>query len=759
MAAATGTLMAAALETSGYKGLSIVLAELGVMIGGMGALIYMTCAISAIISVSLMGNYRAAVWFLVGPGLFWWLIDPQVNSSGAEWQYGKTKSQKEVLDVLGAKDSVNAKVPWLFDAYNQLISDLIQSFIGVVTNGDLAKQIKFMSRQRIMDRLFRAELDNPGLLALIHRGIKGACAKEMNNARMIALGNRESEWFTDMNNGSPEYRAAIGEYVSDIKRYDITLDANTPEYNYLYDLFNAVRIEQSKNNFDLNCNSDRTDSNLDIDFTKDGFTPEEVLHRPVSCRQLWCWTGIGLAKEAGQLQKDAEKKYIAKYADGKEEYKNIYEEIWNEIAVKLLPTTVDTSHGTDVSVIPIVVGGILLRKTLLSDTRSGTYQELANHSGVYTRPYNFSVKMTKDQVNDFTQQSHKHTMAQSQRYEMFIFAQVIPYLQGIFLYALAITFPFFALLVVIPGKAMSFFSWFAIWTWVKSWDLGYAIVYVIDDFWWDLMPHSSVYNPDQDTNHGPISILEMAFQHDPAYHLSHYYMIIGVLISAVPVLAAKLVLGSKQAMAGMLVNGLKSMSQKLSGSVANRVAHDQVMRTDYIREKFLRDYVNQRLHQDANSSVTRAKAEADKSTGWGKALKWAGIGALGVAAGVGIAALTIGSGGLLGMAVAGAAAAYYMHGTGINMLRSANNARAKILSSNAELHYFNATQTPEFYTMNAIRSGLSGRGEFWNQTDAPKDAAAALKATEMHLKRQRWSEAARAAANDVVVGVRKFFGF
>ena len=138
----------------------------------------------------------------------------------------------------------------------------------------------------------------------------------------------------------------------------------------------------------------------------------------------------------------------------------------------------------------------------------------------------------------------------------------LPYFQGAFLYILALTFPFFVLILLIPGKASSFFAWMGLWFWVKFWDLGWAFVMVIDDLLWEMMPHSAHYDPGVDPNDSPMTVLETAFTSDPSYSTGFYYNLIGILLTLVPIISAQVFLGSKVVIAQTLLDGAKMMSEK-----------------------------------------------------------------------------------------------------------------------------------------------------------------------------------------------------
>lgn len=768
-----GTLVAAALETAGYQAQAMVLADLGEMLTSLGALFFIGAAVSAMITIGLMGNYRAGAWFFIGPGLFYFVIGTTVTASGSDWQFGAFQGDDErVQEVLDTSPTARP-VSWIFNAYNRLISGLYQDLIGVVTNNNVRAQIMFMTRQRIMDRMFSAQLTNGGLLSLIHSGLQGQCERQLNAARMVAYGNRDLQY-----KGTPAYKDAAA-YLATIAAspnsdYKVKLTEGTPAYNYVTDLIKAIQQHSANGEYNLDCG--KTELN---DFVNE--SPRQFLQEPLTCEQIWCFSGLGIAKEANALKADTEDRFLTQFGDVETEYPDIYAEIWHDIAVKLSPPSIDGSYHPDVSLVPVIIGGILLRKTLTTDPRSRMFSDINDHSGVYTRPYKFNLQLTEPQLQDVLEKMNNHQQAVSLQYETYTFAMALPYIQGIILYALSVAFPFFAILVIIPGKANALFTWMAIWAWAKSWDVGYAFVMVVDEILWNLMPHTSVFDPLKDANHGPVTIFESAFHTDPAYSLSNYYNMLSVMLVAVPLVSAQLVLGAKKAIAGTFINGLKTMGEKLGGAAADWTAHDQLTRINYMRESFVEDYVNTRVNADEiarnlqnlqtrnnidnAADAAQVKQESGTKRGWWGAILGVGI----VAVGAALCATGVGAVVGAGLVVAGAGVAvggtvaysgYSEWREGKLDARAANSARIDWRTQNMELHRFASNNTTEVRNMDALRSGLANRGEFWNLVDAPTAVPKNLAMINANLladlernSGRRYSAEAAGAADSVQAGL------
>ena len=209
-ASATATLVAASLETAGYQMQSIVLSQMGGMLNSLGALIYIACAMVAITYFAIHNRYDNGLWFLIGPGLFYWLVFSTVQSAGVDWQSGNTTLEKaaDVNKIIG--NSVNARVSWFFDEWNQIVSEAVTGLVSVIAERGKGKEetlrskLKFTLRQQVYESLFNAQLTDGALKRLIYYGIAGECRDATDAARKLALGRRDSGY-----KHSPEYRDAL----------------------------------------------------------------------------------------------------------------------------------------------------------------------------------------------------------------------------------------------------------------------------------------------------------------------------------------------------------------------------------------------------------------------------------------------------------------------------------------------------------------------------------------------------------------------
>lgn len=75
--------------------------------------------------------------------------------------------------------------------------------------------------------------------------------------------------------------------------------------------------------------------------------------------------------------------------------------------------------------------------------------------------------------------------------ELYNAAVMMPYLQGILAYFLIMAYPIAAMLVVLPGHYKGFLTWVSFFAWVKLWDVGFAMVQVIERSVWAMVGNHS----------------------------------------------------------------------------------------------------------------------------------------------------------------------------------------------------------------------------------------------------------------------------
>ncbi len=96
-----------------------------------------------------------------------------------------------------------------------------------------------------------------------------------------------------------------------------------------------------------------------------------------------------------------------------------------------------------------------------------------------------------EQSRSFSE-AHVRTMGSKSKYqELYNWAVLMPHMQGILVYFLVIAYPFAAMVMVLPGYYKAFMTWVSFFAWVKLWDVGFAVVTVLERSVWAMIGNTT----------------------------------------------------------------------------------------------------------------------------------------------------------------------------------------------------------------------------------------------------------------------------
>jgi hypothetical protein len=96
-----------------------------------------------------------------------------------------------------------------------------------------------------------------------------------------------------------------------------------------------------------------------------------------------------------------------------------------------------------------------------------------------------------EQSRQYSESQVRSLGSKSKYQELYNWAVLMPHMQGILVYFLVIAYPFAAMVMVLPGYYKTFFTWISFFAWVKLWDLGFAIVMVLERSVWAMIGNNS----------------------------------------------------------------------------------------------------------------------------------------------------------------------------------------------------------------------------------------------------------------------------
>jgi hypothetical protein len=245
-------------------------------------------------------------------------------------------------------------------------------------------------------------------------------------------------------------------------------------------------------------------------------------------------------------------------------------------------------------------------------------------------PPPYAARRSASNEAEFWLKSYQgHTGSKNKYGEVYTWALLIPYVQGVLMYLLAMAYPFICMLILVPGWHKVLFTWMAFWAWVKIWDIGWAIVSVLERSIWAIIGNrsdavklfSKVWSMQQyhtvDVNcpasallfsaqppfgtcapgalpevlvakgasasgmvewYNSLKVLDKAMTLGAAMDLdlanSYYIYIMSALYFAVPAVTAQLVLGAKAGAASLATQGISGTAQEAGRAVGQGHSSD-----------------------------------------------------------------------------------------------------------------------------------------------------------------------------------------
>ena len=96
-----------------------------------------------------------------------------------------------------------------------------------------------------------------------------------------------------------------------------------------------------------------------------------------------------------------------------------------------------------------------------------------------------------EQAKSYSEANIRAFGAKAKFIELYNAAVMMPYLQGILAYFLIVSYPIACMLVILPGHYKGFFTWVSFFAWIKLWDVGFAMVHVVERSVWAMIGNHS----------------------------------------------------------------------------------------------------------------------------------------------------------------------------------------------------------------------------------------------------------------------------
>jgi hypothetical protein len=546
-----GTLIGAILESAGYHYQSYLLDALkSPLENEVGGLIYLLGIAVAVLFTATQGGFKMGSWLLIGPPLFFAVIQIREPIPNARWEFGMQPRNQEEVDkgvnqVLPEESEAN--VSKLFSRYVQLISAVTKEIVSKISVGRSNADLWFIMKGEIFSLMHTARVDDIGFQQMLHHALNIQCgevvklAKKANSAvdRTIGLG-------------------PMSDAVDQAKQYDTaTKQAAEAEFNKLYKT-KSINLSPDEARYvaTKELGAGATEAQINA-------RAETLNNQAFSCFNVWQFVIQGLNDKGKRVLEDLNN--LAKdNAIKPEVVQNLMLQI--EGVPRTDPTVYDADKAPSISsgdteLISRIIAKYYLRNEDGNPDMNSWITYFAN------RQEGTNIKLRMQRLNAWTEQRRVHMKEWSEKERIIHAAASLPYYQGLALYFLGLSFPFFALLLLIPGKFGGFMLWFTIWLWVKSWDIGLAVVMLLSDMLFAILAvehqGGKVRELDNELGLAMSALQEM----DPTFQLATFYTIISACVLAIPAVTAQLVLGSMSAGALLISKGTQKYSDHFNDAM------------------------------------------------------------------------------------------------------------------------------------------------------------------------------------------------
>lgn len=491
---AVGHLISALMQTSGLMAQSEVLSTFSGFITSVGALVFVYALIVGIVSVALYGNYKQALYLIVGPALFYWMLSSTVPVSSTMVRYGDRVTQDSALNQrqflalvsdLGVRSS-GTEISWAFALWDNIVTEVVQRTVSVFLDTENLADLKQAATERVFSKVLRHRSSDPGFIRLLSTGVLGECAEQTMLAQEIASG------------GSAAEIARMQSRLQFLQQRRLSLDFSVQEY--------LRNLNPSSTALSTCPNASNTFAQVVA--PSGGVTV-------VSCEQIWSLTCLAGMNEAEVAMRAAG----GTMEDGVP---------WADVQAKVQSAL--TSGGSEEQATRILAAYIV--RNTLGQTNHGALTSSIGRKAQF-RKHEFNV--IYGAVAD--------SEAKGQRLGLIFFASMVPYVQGLLLFLLAAVFPFFCPFLLLPDRWTVFFVWMSLWLWVKCWDIGFACVHFIKLWLWEFMQGGIVADTVDWSQ--PDSVFRVIYGEDPLATTNTYFGIVSLLTVSVPFITAQFATGAR----------------------------------------------------------------------------------------------------------------------------------------------------------------------------------------------------------------------
>ena len=527
MVGMAGQWVCAVMQTAGLFAQSEVLDTLSGAFISVASLLFLFSITSALFVFMVYGNFKLAGYFILGPAIFYFVLLVRIDADGTRYQFGSRVEsnqlvhQKRILTNQRSDGSgEKARVSWLFARFDNVISHVIQKTVNVIIDTSKRDDIKALARDKIFQRVAFMQGGNPEYLMLLSLGVIGNCGNYLHSSLKLShlndLTTQRGTSVEEMIGGGSFDRdseiAELEESIEELGNQKISLNRRLIRY------LSSKKMREA----------------LD--------KSEQEIDKPLSCSEVWhlisAVTIVHVREELKPTNVEKEQFAVAEWDD-----------VFKQIKSKFYANT--NNHHHDSAETQIEEGKTLLLLAGYYIRNSVAHSEIGQLSS--------TLQTRNGQMDSFNYNFifNDVALSNSAGYRMIIvhFAAYIPYMQGCMLYLLSTVFPFFTLVIIIPNSSSAIFTWMSFWVWIKSWDVGFAVVHNVRELTWEFTPNFGGYRTSAISGDislsDPAAMMNLVYQSDPITHSNTNLFIISTITVLVPVVTAHFCRGATTLYSGL----------------------------------------------------------------------------------------------------------------------------------------------------------------------------------------------------------------
>jgi len=550
-----GHLVGASFETAGHYLQSALLDIFAFGFANrFAALIFVVAAVAAILVTVIQGPYRLWTWFLVGPAIFFFMINVRTPSSGPKWTFGSREySFAPVLQATEDLRHANPVVPnfatdnpasvsWFFAMWDRITSLTTRMLITVVDSFSSSADLSFIAKGERYVQLFYPKANDSNLKYFINLTSVNKCADYY---------IRMKEYYSPGFSGT-QRASLIQELQTEGKKVVVSAGESTALFDWITDLSLWADVDALTGGKRDNFNCDdlwgigivafQRKSTLFIDQIADANRPPELSKAEVM-RDLTSKFGQYIVYPPDSIAK----------LNGDQQLLTVVNEVAARMFVNelqsLRPSLIQAEYGQSSA-------------GQLADLDEG--------------PEEMARTLRLIQYTDQWEEKGDYLMA----------TLALPYVQGFVLYFLSMMFPFFCFCLVIPGRAGGMMLWMGLWLWVKLWDFGFALVMLLDKFLYLLLPHGQPIT--DDVIRDPSRTIKALLEVDPTYSIYTYYHLLATALAAVPLVTGFVVKRIGGDLMSLVSDQLTGFSGRVGFSMASY--HRNLAAQESLRQYSQNDY-------------------------------------------------------------------------------------------------------------------------------------------------------------------------